>query len=45
MFTDLTFLVCFLVFWMSVMMVLCLLYIIDQIHDLRLEVSVQHHEE
>ena len=37
---DMTFILCFLVFWMLVMMVLCLLYIIDQIHELRRDVFV-----
>ena len=32
---DLTFILCFLVFWILIMMVLCLLYLIDQIHELR----------
>ena len=37
---DLTFILCFLVFWILIMMVLCLLYIIDQIHELRRDVFV-----
>ena len=45
MFTDMTLLVISLVFWMIVFVMLGLIYIIDQVHEVKAELRMQHHEE
>ena len=45
MFPDMTLLVVCLVFWMLVFVLLGLIFLIDQVHEVKTELRMQHHEE